>query len=558
MKLAKRFLFFTATLATINLAAQSSITLTMGVNDASWGSTDPVVGEHTVTSGEAITITATPEAGYQFSKWNGGGNVVIADESSATTSATLSKNASVTAIFVADPGDTVVLTMAVNDASWGSTDPAVGDHTINAGEAVTITATPVIGYQFSKWTAGNNVVITDESSATTSATLSKNGSITAVFVVAPKDVSLVVAVSPDAAGATTPEVGTYTYQSGDKFSINATANDGYEFYGWSASGGVSVQSPTNAATSATIIENGGLTAVFVPDTMEDLEIGLVNIKTTNAAANKDKIILNKGIIPAGFPTLTADSVVTVVVGGYSTRCTDFIVDDAKGKYYTKFEEDDGAKIQLKFDTGKGLWTFKGTKLDAFDDLNFNVDPNTFKTEVMIYLNVEGGGNYGRTFETDENTTWKWKGEEDLTESLNIEKAVGKYKTNTVIDPLGKKDKFSINKGTLGDFTPEKSMFADAEVTIRIDNLAYESAFTLEQANPDKEVYKAKVDTGTGLVKMMLKQVDNNYSLKLKINKADCSTIKGPDINVRLSIGTVYRGNFKISSSQKTTLKYKAP
>ncbi len=544
-------------LAALAVHAQNSVTLTMAVNDASWGTTLPAPGQHEVTAGEAVQISAVPNNGYQFSKWNAGNNATVADENIADTSVILTKNATVTAIFTASSGTTVELTMAVNDPAWGSTNPAVGTHTVDANQPVQITATPSAGYDFSKWTGGTNVVIADENSASTTATLSKNATVTAVFAVEPKEVQFIISVSPAGAGTTNPGEGTYTYEAGDSFAINANSASGYEFYCWSVNGGVSVKDATSASTTATIIDNGSATAVFVPTAFVDLQIGLVNVKTTNSAVNKDTIVLNKGVIPEGFPALSADSVVTVVVGGYATDCTNFAIDTEKGKYVSKFAKADGTKIDLRFDTLKKSWSFKATAADAFDSLIFNFDPVSMKTEILVYMSVDGV-NYGRTYDTDENTTWKWKADENLSEKFFIEKSSGNFKTNTNIDPAAKKDKFGVPKATLTGLTPVKSMFSNAAVTIRIDSLTYDTGITLLQPNPDKEVYKASVDTGAGLVKIILKQDENHYVLNLNISKADCSGIKGPDINVRITLGDVYNGNMKISTSQKTTLKYKVP
>ncbi len=542
---------------TSSALAQQTVTLTMAVNESSWGGTSPEVGVHTVNAGEPIAITATPAAGYQFSQWNGGGNVVITDETKASTTATLSKNATVTAVFNASSGTTAELTMAVNDVLWGSTNPTVGVHTVNVGEAVAIAATPATGYVFSMWTGGGNVIIANETLASTTATLSKNATVTAVFAAAPQEVQLTIAVAPDSAGTTTPEVGTHAYNAGDKVAIIAKASSGYGFYEWTASGGVTVQNSTSSTTTATLSGDGAVTAVFMPDSLVDLVIGLVNIKTTNSALGKDRIILNKGVVPTGFPALTAESVVTMVVGGCFFRCSNFTVDAAKGLYVSKLKQADGSTVHLKIDTVKKIWSFSATGASAFNSLTFNFNPTTCKTEVLIYMNV-GSVNYGKVFSVDENTTWKWKNGEDLTEAMNIEKASGKYKTNTNIDPLGKKDNFNIPLSTIGGFTPVKSMFNGVDVSVRIGNLSYDSVFTLVQPNVDKELYKGAADTGVGLVKMTLKQDGLVYLLTLNICKADCSVVRGPDINVRVTIGSIFNKSFKISAIQTTDLKYKAP
>jgi len=79
--------------------SQAPFTLTMAVNGS--GSTTPAVGEHEYTAGEAVSITATPDEGWQFDGWTGD----VANPNSTSTSVKMDADKTVTANFI-EEGDT--------------------------------------------------------------------------------------------------------------------------------------------------------------------------------------------------------------------------------------------------------------------------------------------------------------------------------------------------------------------------------------------------------------------------------------------------------------------
>jgi hypothetical protein len=145
------------------------------------GSTTPVTGESTVDTGVAHAITATPAATYTFSHWSYSGTVVIADETSASTTATLSSDATITANFNGGGGTTTTLTMAVSPDSSGTTTPVAGSSVVTVGAAQSISATAADGYKFSAWSISGSGSIADSTSSSTTATLNGNSTVTATF-----------------------------------------------------------------------------------------------------------------------------------------------------------------------------------------------------------------------------------------------------------------------------------------------------------------------------------------------------------------------------------------
>ena len=248
-------------------AEQESISLTMALNNASGGATTPI-GTSTVLKNVPVTITATAAAGYNFFGWSGTplSSVTFGDATSASTTATLSASAIVTAYFyTAAPGN-VALTMASNSTTYGSTTPASNSQTsISKGVPYQIAAVPATSYYFLGWgsSSKDNVSFASQE-ATTTVNLLDNATVTAYFgSYAQALVDLTMAVSPDNSGTTSPAVGVTSIQKGVPYWITATAAAGYNFMGWSPSTSTTtLASNTTATTTVTLTESTTLTAYF--------------------------------------------------------------------------------------------------------------------------------------------------------------------------------------------------------------------------------------------------------------------------------------------------------
>jgi uncharacterized repeat protein (TIGR02543 family) len=167
--------------------APTQYTLTMIVNPAEGGITNPEVGDHVYDEGTEVTLTAASAAGYQFTGWTGD---VTGTEN--PTSVVMDGNKSVTANFELIPPDQYTLTMAVNPAVGGITNPEVGNHGYDEGTEVTITAAAAVGYQFTGWSG--DVTGTENP---TSVVMDGDKSVTANFELIPPDqYTLTMAVNP--------------------------------------------------------------------------------------------------------------------------------------------------------------------------------------------------------------------------------------------------------------------------------------------------------------------------------------------------------------------------
>ena len=134
-----------------------NITMSSDGNGTASASVDKAV-EDTV-----VTITATPNDGYQFKEWQVvSGNVTIADPKSATTTFEMPfDNVEIKAVFEKSPR-AIKLTVEGYGSANSSTASAV------PGTTVTINATPNEGYVFQEWqVVSGGVTLADAKSATT-------------------------------------------------------------------------------------------------------------------------------------------------------------------------------------------------------------------------------------------------------------------------------------------------------------------------------------------------------------------------------------------------------
>ncbi len=179
--------------------------------------------------------------------------------------------------FQFDLPDTVQMSMAVAPANGGSTSPSAGTtKTVNAGDAQNISANPAKDFSFAKWisTPDGTAVFANANSASTTATLYGDTTITATFTSNAEQFNLTVAVSPLGSGTTSPAVGTHPVNAGVVQNISTTANAGYAFANWTADANAVLGDANSEKTTVTISGNSTLTANFT-------KIGLITATSPN-------------------------------------------------------------------------------------------------------------------------------------------------------------------------------------------------------------------------------------------------------------------------------------
>lgn len=217
--------------ARITYVAPSTYTVSLSVDPSGTGN---VTGSGTYNANSSVTITASGNAGYNFTGWYNGSTLV---SSSSSYTFTITSNVSYTAKFVLQ---TKTVTLSVSPSGSGN---VTGAGTYNYGSSVTITATPNSRYNFVNWSDGNI-------SASRTITVTSNISLTANFSI--KRYTLSLSSNPSNGGTTT---GSGTYDIDSNVTINAIPNSGFKFLNWS-DGNVS---PTRTIT---VTNNISLTANF--------------------------------------------------------------------------------------------------------------------------------------------------------------------------------------------------------------------------------------------------------------------------------------------------------
>lgn len=125
------------------------------------GAVTPTSG--TYNTGTIVTITATPNPGYQVDTWTG-----VDSNNGNTATVTMSSNKTVTVSFKLIAVTTYTL-VASSLGGNGNVSPTSG--TYDTGTSVTLTATPISGYQVDTWTGvdsnnGNTAIVTMTSNKT--------------------------------------------------------------------------------------------------------------------------------------------------------------------------------------------------------------------------------------------------------------------------------------------------------------------------------------------------------------------------------------------------------
>ena len=301
-----------------------SIVVTFATNDATLGTTTPAPGTYTYHAGDTIRFSANATTGNSFVEWvidfgNGTTDTLDAQYTAAAFLASTMMgygitNMTLTAYFQAGvtAPDSISVTYTVNDAVMGTITPN-GTIRQAVGSTISATATANDGYRIHGWRltimAGGQVANdTTFVTATTSAsfgTIPQNfvsyGAsviVTAIFEPgAPDSVAVTYTVNDATMGSITPN-GTVMTAVGDSIAATATANAGYELYGWRFTVYVNgaVASDTTLAIVETSVNFGALpqfyadanatvtiTAMFQQQFgIEDADISNVNVYSANS------------------------------------------------------------------------------------------------------------------------------------------------------------------------------------------------------------------------------------------------------------------------------------
>jgi len=193
--------------------------------------------------GTEITVTATPNAGYDFINWTENSNVVSTD-SNYTFIVTVDRN--LTANFVIQQFN---ISLSSDPVEGGSTN---GDGIFNYGVEVTVSATPNNDWFFVNWTENEEIVSSDKDY---SFTVTSNRNLVAHFSQV-ELFSVITNSNPLQGGITS---GDGAFHLNDEVTVTASANTGWNFINWTEN---SIEVSDNYEYIFNISANRNLTANF--------------------------------------------------------------------------------------------------------------------------------------------------------------------------------------------------------------------------------------------------------------------------------------------------------
>jgi uncharacterized protein (TIGR02145 family)/uncharacterized repeat protein (TIGR02543 family) len=235
---------------------------TLTVNAGTGGTVSPS-GTSTHYTNTPVTITATAAGGYTFSNWAVTGGGTVASPNNATTTVTLTSNATVTANFrYADgpqPPGTVALTLNRNPVDGGRVFVENVESPVTTYHApetqVTIRAEAALGYRFTGWTGA----VTSANATLSSVNIRANVELTANFEYIGTQ-TLTVNLEPSTGGKVfvnnVESTGITTHTTGTSVTVRAETAAGYRFAGWSgASTAITVSVALTMSVDRTLTAN---------------------------------------------------------------------------------------------------------------------------------------------------------------------------------------------------------------------------------------------------------------------------------------------------------------
>ncbi|MFW6144732.1 MAG: InlB B-repeat-containing protein, partial [Candidatus Natronoplasma sp.] len=187
------------------------------------GSTEPGKGVHVYDEGSEVTVTATPEEGWEFSHWEGD---VSEEEESENITLMLDEDKEVTAHF---EEEVVEYELSIESTDGGGVvEPGEGVFVFEEGETVELEAVPEEGYGFVGWT-GDVDHLEDPDGNQTSIEISASHNITAEFEVLG---TYSLAIEVDGEGRVKVDPDQDVYEAGSEVTLTAEPHGGWYFVEW--------------------------------------------------------------------------------------------------------------------------------------------------------------------------------------------------------------------------------------------------------------------------------------------------------------------------------------
>ena len=182
--------------------------------------------------GTSVSLAASANSGYRFGSWSGDATGTV-----SPTSLVMNADKNVMANFIKQ----WTLTVSGSPSIGGSTAPATGTYTYDAGTTVTLAASANSGYRFGSWSGDATGTVSP-----TTLVMNADKNVTANFI---RQYRLTVTPSPIGGGVVSLVPLGGLYDAGISVTLTASANSGYRFGSWSGDATGTV-SPTTLVMNA--------------------------------------------------------------------------------------------------------------------------------------------------------------------------------------------------------------------------------------------------------------------------------------------------------------------
>lgn len=283
-------------------------------------------------NGETVTMKATPNHGYAFSKWQDAtGNDISTDNPYSFTMGT----DDVTYYAVFNPLTLYPLSYSSEPSEGGSISCKDTNSSHPAGESITLTATPQTGYSFKGWKKGETIVSTE--STYTFVMPAEEVSLTAVF---DKQYSITFGVGKTGALGQVPPV--IYVQADNESTITIPSNNSLykkdcTLTGWTDGTNRDEKNPYKIGEPITVTRNIELTPVFTPNTVSLSDLTEKTTVTWQFNALNGAPVLNLK------PNETGYIVTQVVING-SPIDLPFYIETKTGKFADNERTDGFAQV----------------------------------------------------------------------------------------------------------------------------------------------------------------------------------------------------------------------
>jgi uncharacterized repeat protein (TIGR02543 family) len=376
--------------ANYNLIPASQFAVILSSNPASFGTTE---GSGSFNAASSVTVTATPNTGYNFVNWTDAGTVV---STSAAYTFTLNANKTLVANFA-------INTYALNlTAVNGTVVKNPNQLTYNHGTTVELTATPDAGYTFTSWSGDavgstNPLTVTMDAVKNITANFSLNS-----YALNVTAVNGVVVKNPDQV----------TYNHGTSVQLTATADASYQFISWSgdATGSVNplnvtMNSVKNITANFTLVLGPG--AVDLGTAANFAALAKTGISTTGVTS----IIGDIGVSPAAATFITGFGLIMDATGTFST--SSLVTGNIYASDYTPptptYISTAISDLETAFTTANGMTTSVINDAGAGDISGMTLVPGLYKWSTGVLIS-----NVGVTLAGGPEDTWVFQIAQDLT------------------------------------------------------------------------------------------------------------------------------------------------